>query len=832
MASFLLHLILCLLLFLLPSCSVAQTVQEGNSLTAAENSSWISPSGEFAFGFYQLESNKDLYLLAIWYAKIPQRTIVWYAKIPQRTIVWYVNEGILAPKQSKVELNSSQGLVLTDDRGNLLWTSPIKSGVVASGSMRDSGNFVLQDSSSDMLWESFKDPADTILPGQVLDRGMILSSRQSETNFSKGRFQLQLQEDGNLVLATINLPSTHANQPYYESDPEGESNISSPGYQLVFNSSGYLYVLRENNQTVMLTQTGTAPTTDFYHRARINFDGVFTQYYYPKTYTGNRIWIPLWSIPDNICISNPVTTGSGTCGYNSICSLQENQRPSCKCPAGYSLLDPNDSYGACKPNYTQICGEDEDGPVENLYDFEELTNINWPEGDYALLQPFSEEQCRQSCLLDCMCAVAIINSAFQCWKKKLPLSNGREKTEIDGKALIKVRVGNVNPREPYMPVPEKNVKNKDDQILIERVLLGCSAFFNFLTLSALCLGFFFIYRRKSTKAPYQSNIVETNLRCFTYNELLESTDGFNEELGRGAFGVVYKGALWIGSGVLVAVKKLHLVMQEDGLKEFKTEVNVIGQTHHKNLVRLLGFCDEGEQHLLVYECLSNGSLSSFLFGEMRPSWSMRIPIVFGIARGLLYLHEECSTQIIHCDIKPQNILLDDYYNARISDFGLAKLLVLNQSQTLTAIRGTKGYVAPEWFRNMPVTVKVDVYSFGVLLLEIICCRKSVDPKESIPEKAILTDWAYDCYCEGSLDALVEYEPEALKDRARLERFVMVAIWCIQEDPSLRPNMRQAIRMLEGVCEVPIPPCPFPFSLQTDTPTTTLKHETSLSVASI
>ncbi|KAJ8770824.1 hypothetical protein K2173_021739 [Erythroxylum novogranatense] len=299
MASFLFHLILCLLLFLLPSCSVAQTgrdVRVGDSLTAAaENSSWISPSGEFAFGFYQLESNKDLYLLAIWYAKIQQRTIVWYA-----------NEGILAPKQSKVELNSSQGLVLIDDRGNQLWTSPTKSGVVAFGSMRDSGNFVLQDSSSDMLWESFNDPADTILPGQ---------------------------------------------------------------------------------------------------------------YYYPKTSAGDQNWTALWSQPDDICISNRVTTGSGTCGYNSICTLQTDKRPSCHCPDGYSLLDPNDSYGACKPNYTQICGEDEGGPVENLYDFEELTNIDWPEADYALLQPFNEGQCRQSCLHDCLCAVAIFRSGDMCWKK-------------------------------------------------------------------------------------------------------------------------------------------------------------------------------------------------------------------------------------------------------------------------------------------------------------------------------------------------------------------------------------------------------------------------------
>jgi serine/threonine protein kinase len=250
---------------------------------------------------------------------------------------------------------------------------------------------------------------------------------------------------------------------------------------------------------------------------------------------------------------------------------------------------------------------------------------------------------------------------------------------------------------------------------------------------------------------------------------------------------------------------------QDTEREFKNEVNVIGQTHHKNLVRLLGFCDEGPNRLLVYEFLSNGTLADFLFGDLKPCWDQRIQIAMGIARGLLYLHEECITPIIHCDIKPQNILLDDYYNVRISDFGLAKLLRMNQSRTLTNIRGTKGYVAPEWFRNMMITSKVDVYSYGVMLLEIICCRRSVDMDTSEEEKAILTDWAYDCYRGATLDVLVEFDGQALDDRKTLERFVMVAIWCIQEDPSLRPTMRRVIQMLEGVVEVLIPPCPFPFS---------------------
>ena len=136
---------------------------------------------------------------------------------------------------------------------------------------------------------------------------------------------------------------------------------------------------------------------------------------------------------------------------------------------------------------------------------------------------------------------------------------------------------------------------------------------------------------------------------------------------------------------------------------------------------------------------------------------------------------------------------------------------MDQSKTLTNIKGTKGYVAPEWFRNLPITAKVDISSFGVILLEIICCRRSVDMESIGEEKAILTDWAYDCYQEGRLDSLVEYDVEALDDRRKLERFVMVAIWRIQEDPSLRPTMRRVTQMLEGIVEVQIPPCPYPYS---------------------
>jgi hypothetical protein len=801
MALFLVHALFSFLL-LLPTFSVAQTngkITVNLSLSTTDDSPWLSPSRDFAFGFRQSFNSPDFFLLSIWYYNVPDKTIVWHAKI---------NGDKLAPRGSKVKLTADRGLVLTGPQGEDLWTSQSLTGDATYGVMNDTGNFVLEDGNFKTVWESFQNPTDTILPTQIMERTGALSSRQSETNFSKGKFQLRFLQGGNLVLNTINLPTDEPNPPYYE-------NKSTASKQLVFNESGDFYILKENDERITLAQ-GSLSTGNLYFRVTLNFDGIFALYSHPKTSTGNESWAPIWSVPDNICLGpvDPALSMTGVCGYNSICELNpQDNRPTCKCLRRYSLLDPNDPNGSCKPDFIQLgCKEDEVNSQQDPYYLETLTNTNWPFSDYTKLPAFTEENCRNSCLQDCMCAAAVF-SADICWKKKLPLSFGRVDKNDGVKSFIKVRNGNSILPGPSFPNPRnepvQKKKNQDGLILVLSLLLGCSVFVIFILIGATCHGFF--YKKKVSEIDRNGSVLQMNLRCLTYKELLEATDGFKEELGRGAFGSVYKGAIKMGSNVLpVAVKKLNSAAQEKEM-EFKAEVEIIGNTHHKNLVRLIGFCDEGAQRLLVYEFLSNGTIAGFLFGDLKPNWKQRVQIAFGIARGLLYLHEECNTQIIHCDIKPQNILLDEYYNARICDFGLAKLLMMDQSQTQTAIRGTKGYVAPEWFRNMPITAKVDVYSFGVMLLEIICCRRSVLVESDREDEAILTDWAYDCFREGTLDVLVEYNMEALDDMEKLERFVKVAIWCIQEGPSLRPTMRKVMHMLEGVVDVPIPPCPSPFT---------------------
>ncbi|XP_028801236.1 G-type lectin S-receptor-like serine/threonine-protein kinase LECRK1 [Neltuma alba] len=296
----------------------------------------------------------------------------------------------------------------------------------------------------------------------------------------------------------------------------------------------------------------------------------------------------------------------------------------------------------------------------------------------------------------------------------------------------------------------------------------------------------------------------STLRVFSYSELKKATHGFKQQLGKGSFGSVYRGTLHKGRK-LIAVKMLHKSIDE-GEREFEAEMQAIGKTHHKNLVRLLGYCAERSKRLLVYEYMSNGSLEKLIFGDstMRPDWDQRRRIALDIARGLLYLHEECRAPIIHCDIKPQNILMDELFTAKISDFGLAKLLMPDQTRTFTQVRGTRGYLAPEWNKNTPITVKADVYSYGIMLLEIVFCRRSLVVNMLNPEQIVLSNWVYKCFARRELNKLVVGEEV---DNSLMENMVKVGLWCIQDEPFLRPSMKSVVLMLEGVTEVAIPPSP-------------------------
>lgn len=239
-----------------------------------------------------------------------------------------------------------------------------------------------------------------------------------------------------------------------------------------------------------------------------------------------------------------------------------------------------------------------------------------------------------------------------------------------------------------------------------------------------------------------------------------------------------------------------------------------------NLVRLLGFCIEGSQRLLVYEYMPNGCLSSFLFKKSQRNheqhkllnWKTSFSIAVGTARGIVYLHEECKDRIIHCDIKPENILLDANFCPKVADFGMAKLLGREYSKVLTTMRGTRGYLAPEWLSGLPITVKADVYSFGITLLEIIAGQRNMD-KVSESSEVYFPAWAATHISRGNAMEVLDKELLNDADPEEVKRAAIVAGWCIQDDEDARPSMSKVLQILEGIVDVPPLP-PIPHSLDT------------------
>ncbi|KAL4626752.1 hypothetical protein ACB092_05G120300 [Castanea dentata] len=287
-----------------------------------------------------------------------------------------------------------------------------------------------------------------------------------------------------------------------------------------------------------------------------------------------------------------------------------------------------------------------------------------------------------------------------------------------------------------------------------------------------------------------------NIKHFSHKELRLATDNFHpsNKIGRGGFGTVYKGTL--KSGIEVAVKTLS-AQSKQGLREFLTEINTISNVRHPNLVELLGCCVQESNRILVYEYVENNSLDHAFLGSksrnIKLDWGKRSAICLGTARGLAFLHEELIPHIVHRDIKASNILLDKDFNPKIGDFGLAKLFPDDITHISTRIAGTTGYLAPEYALGGQLTMKADVYSFGVLILEIISGRSSAKANWGGMEKFLL-EWAWELYQEKRLLELVDPELEGYPEE-EIIRYMKVAFFCSQATASRRPLMSQVVEML-------------------------------------
>lgn len=302
----------------------------------------------------------------------------------------------------------------------------------------------------------------------------------------------------------------------------------------------------------------------------------------------------------------------------------------------------------------------------------------------------------------------------------------------------------------------------------------------------------------------------TGFKRYSFRELKKVTRGFKEEIGKGSGGTVYRGVL--PDDRVAAVKWLNHEASQ-GEAEFLAEVNTIGRLNHMHLMEIWGYCAEGKHRLLVYQYLERGSLKHNLSSNVL-DFEKRFEIAVGTAKGLAYLHEECLEWILHCDVKPQNILLDSHFNPKVADFGLSKLLKrgeLDNNSKFSRIRGTRGYMAPEWISNQPITSKVDVYSYGIVVLEMLTGKSPTKDVEGInetgeAENKRLVSWVRENVntkgisssdqTASVLEKIVDSTMEGEYDADKMEKLLRVAMKCVEEERGARPTMSQVVEMLQ------------------------------------
>ncbi|KAL6613754.1 hypothetical protein ACP70R_036024 [Stipagrostis hirtigluma subsp. patula] len=776
-------LLLALAILVSLTVSGAQTnITSGASLQAAAGAGWSSPSGRFAFGFYATDGG-----LAVG---------VWLATAPEVTVTWTANRNDTPA--------TSGALRLTYD-GRLLWTGangqdsavavPPQPAVAAA--MRDDGDFVLYGANGTVVWSTFAAPTDTLVPGQDLVPGAQLFSSVSAGSRATGKYRLANQlNDGNVVMYPVGTQNVAA-AAYWDT---GTFQIGFP-LTLRLDATGVLYLVGNNGSYAKnLTRPGAAAQfagEQVFYRVTLDPDGVLRLYRHAVVPGGAWKTDVQWIGPSDRCHVK------GACGLNSYCVLDRDAQPSCLCPPGFGFIDASDAALGC----TVSSGAGDCAAAGDGLSMAATPNMSWADTPYAVLAAgTSAADCQAACMADCLCAAVLLDTDDgTCTKQQLPLRYGR----AGGGYTLFVKTGGT----AASPAPGggHHISRSATIALVCIGLLTC------LSLAALMAAARLVWanrriahRRLALADAGAMDEEEAPLRRYTYEELENATAGFREPLGRGSFGTVFRGTLRQNGGGerAVAVKRLEKVVEE-GEREFQREVRAIGRTSHRNLVRLLGFCHEGASRLLVYEYMSGGSLADVLFrgggGGERASWAERMGMALDVARGLHYLHDELDRRVIHCDVKPHNILMDAAGTAKIADFGLAKLLLPEQTRTFTGVRGTRGYLAPEWYRGAgPVTVKADVYSYGVVLLEAATCRRSMEMEEAGEERTLM-EWAYEWLLWGKVRRVMASD-EAV-DAAEVERVVKVAVWCAQGEPQARPSMRDVILMLEGHLEVPLPPPP-------------------------
>jgi hypothetical protein len=732
----------------------------------------VSARGNFVLGFFKPGSSSNYYI-GMWYST---------SKVSTQTIVWVANrDKPVSDKSSSVLRISDGNLVLFNESQIPVWSTDLTSTTSSSpveAVLLDDGNLVLKDgsNSSQHLWESFDHPAHTWLPGskisfnKISNQNQLLISWKNEEDPAPGLFSLELQENTSEYIILWNRSI-----PYWTSgawDPIAKIFSLVPEMR-----SNYIYNFSYINNTNESYFTYSLYNPSTISRFVMDVSGQIKQ----KTWLSNtNEWNLFWTQPKTQCEVYAFCGAFGSCNQKSL--------PFCSCLKGFVAKSQNDwnlsDYsGGCKRRTALQC---------------ENTNLTNGQQDRFLTMPSmalpvqpqsvgveSATECEYTCLNNCSCtAYAYESNNCSFWVGDLLNLEQLLGDDPNGRTL-------------YLKLAASEFSSKNNN---KGIIVGAVAG----SVAAVLLGLFVVVilmRRK--RAVGTGKTVEGSLVAFGYRDLQNATKNFSDKLGGGGFGSVFKGTL--SDSTVIAVKKLESISQ--GEKQFRTEVSTIGTIQHVNLVRLRGFCSEGARKLLVYDYMPNGSLESHLFHEKFLDWKTRYQIAIGTARGLNYLHEKCRECIIHCDIKPENILLDAYLCPKVADFGLAKLVGREFSRVLTTMRGTRGYLAPEWISGVAITAKADVYSYGMMLLEFVSGRRNSEPSADGKIGFFPTRAASLIAEEGDVLSLLDPRLEGNANVEELTRVCKVACWCIQDDETRRPPMGQVVQILGGVLDVNLAPIP-------------------------
>ncbi|XP_024528714.1 probable receptor-like protein kinase At5g20050 isoform X2 [Selaginella moellendorffii] len=660
----------------------------------------------------------------------------------------------------------------------------------ASLVLQNSGNVLIY-SYNGSVWQSFDFPSEFLLPTQILKTGMGIMSNDYET-------LVIVQDEGLFWISPSELE--REGQFQHQAYQAWRFTSTCEGSTSTFLQYTRSNLTLSNNCEQLSLRTSTESSTPLLPFLQFDSDGSIISY----KYEGNQ-WIKDIHLTDytNQIKSWPGNPACKACSRYEICNADNG---SCSCLRGDKY---HDKYHMCDLHTSNF-----DVSSCSKFDFLRQQYRNYIvmkhkfSGIGYYRTEFMQPNQRNSSLHKCTEACFVMN----CSRCMSLIFNGDTKDcffisyDIYGSFYKDDTTKNIT-----LIIKTLKAHHQPKLYIITLTMTSTVIFLCFLAVCALAfnerkLKFNPAKEIEALLASMQGRLPQR----FSYTTLDTATKGYSTKLGAGGYGSVYKGVL--SDGRVVAVKKLDYSGTQ-GAKQFVTEIAGIGGISHVNIVKLCGFCIEGAtQWLLVYEFMPNGSLDKWLFEQTSEnlwlSWQQRIDIALGMAQGLVYLHEECREPILHLDIKPQNILLDTEFVAKVADFGMAKLLEnRNETQVMTTMRGTPGYMAPEWLTHFMATKRCDVYSYGKVLLELIGGRRNIDLSKAVnsgdntqpDESWYFPTWVVNQVEKGNFLEVIDerVRASASENYHQAKKMVHLALWCIQDNADARPSMRTIVEVLQG-----------------------------------